>query len=263
MGCSGWSYTSWVGNFYPVKMKPPEFLAFYSGIFDAVEIDSSFYGIPEASRVISWKKASREGFYFCPKVPGEITHENYLSNSKPIFQRFLENMQSLGDKLGPILLQLPPKFKYEFGIENFIDFIEDIPQKTKLAIEFRDQSWFRESVYRVMRDHEYIMVWSESPFVKTVAPITSGDVYLRLVGDRNLPEDKFGKILRSKDEEIQNWASRIKNLGDDVERIFIFANNHFQGFAPGTINALRKAFGLNEVQFVADSSPGSKQRKLF
>ncbi len=264
MGCSGWSYGSWVGNFYPRGMKTAEFLRYYSRIFDAVEIDSSFYGIPDASRIDSWERATREGFYFCPKVPGEITHKNHLKDSNVIFLKFLGNIKSLNTKLGPILLQFPPRFNYDDGRGSFIDFIEDIPKEIRLAVEFRDKSWFNESVYKIMQDHHFITVWSETPFVNTISPVTSDEIYLRLVGDRNLPEEKFGKILRTMDTELQKWASAIKTAGDDVERIFIFANNHFQGFAPGTINALRKFLGLDEIQLAGrGTSNGGRQETLF
>lgn len=264
MGCSGWSYKSWVGNFYPTKMRPDKFLSYYSKIFDAVEIDSSFYSLPDASRVRSWNLDTGQGFKFCPKVPGNITHQNKIQDPDSIFPAFLQNIKILGNKLGPILLQLPPHFTYSEGVKNFIDFLELVPEKINFAVEFRDNSWLNETVYRIMRDHNFITVWSEAPFVKIVPPLTSNDIYLRLIGERDIPESQFGKIRRTMDEELHKWAAEIKKVQDDVDRIFIFANNHFQGFAPGSVNEFRRVLGLHEIPFVPEkTSDYHRQGTLF
>jgi len=114
LGTQGWGWQHWVGRFYPPGTRPEEYLAFYSRVFDTVEIDTTFYGIPKRSTVLSWAKKVPDGFRFTAKMPRVISHANGLEGGYEDLTRFLQTMSLLGDKLGPILVQLPPTFGYHF-----------------------------------------------------------------------------------------------------------------------------------------------------
>ncbi|MDS0256614.1 DUF72 domain-containing protein [Thermoplasmatales archaeon AK] len=249
VGCSGWSYSSWVGPFYPEKTKPDKFLKLYSSVFNTVEVDSSFYSVPKGEIVSNWRDSTPSGFLFTMKFPGSITHDNSLADPEGIIPKFIEVAKILGKKLGMVLIQLPPFFEYNSGIGKLKEFLENLADNLKFAIEFRHKSWFREDVYGLLMKRSVTIVWSETPYVEIVPPITSDTIYLRLIGDRNIREDQFGQILRDRTSQIRKWADIIKRHNDDVQRVYVFSNNHFQGFAPGTVSLFSKEMGLNEIRW--------------
>jgi uncharacterized protein YecE (DUF72 family) len=150
VGCSGWSYEDWVGPFYPKDSKPKDFLKLYSSVFNTVEIDSSFYRIPNQAMVSQWKKNTPEDFLFCPKFPKKITHDLKLQNVSSILSFFYKTLAGLGDKLGPLVVQLPHSFKYEKGMPSLTNFVSELKSGFRHAIEFRHVSWFRQDVYKLL-----------------------------------------------------------------------------------------------------------------
>lgn len=265
VGCSGWSYKTWVGPFYPRGAVPENFLRMYSRVFDSVEIDSTFYGIPDASTVKAWKEATPEDFRFYPKIPGKITHDQRLSGIENTLNAFLDSMGNLGDRLGMILIQLPPFFRYENGSEDFLKFLRLLPGKFRFAVEFRHDSWFRESIYSELEASGVTLAWSETPFVDTPGIMTTSEVYLRLVGDRRIPEDQFGSMRLDRSAEIGKWAAELKAMESEIGSASIFSNNHFQGFGPGTVNQFLDQMGRPKIEWGSKilSDHGKKQRTLF
>ncbi|MDA4130772.1 MAG: DUF72 domain-containing protein, partial [Thaumarchaeota archaeon] len=162
IGCSGWSYEDWVGPFYPKGSKAGDYLRMYSSVFDSVEIDSSFYRIPNQFMVSRWKKNTPENFLFSPKFPKKVTHDFKLQNVASTVSFFYKTMGSLGDKLGPVVLQLPPSFKYDKGFSVLEKFIAlDLNTSSfRHAIEFRHKSWFREDVYKLLESNHISFCWS-------------------------------------------------------------------------------------------------------
>jgi len=265
IGCSGWSYRAWVGPFYPSHTSPDRFLQLYSKVFDSVEIDSTFYGIPAAGTVESWRKSTPEDFRFYPKIPGEITHEKRLANSGAILDSFIETMNKLGSRLGTILVQLPPFFRYMEGFDDLEKFIGALPEEFRFAMEFRHDSWFRKEVFSALERAGVTFAWSEAPFAEIPAIMTSQDVYLRLVGDRSLGEREFGAIRLNKSASINKWAAELKSREDEIASAHVFSNNHFQGFGPGTANQFLEALGRKPVnwQFSMLPDQSDRQKKLF
>src|SRR5437660_1032933 len=115
MGCSGWSYQDWVGPFYPRDAKPGEYLKLYSNVFNAVEIDSTYYRTPSPLMVANWRKKTPETFLFTAKFPKKITHELKLRDSLAQLERYYKSISELREKLGPLLIQLPPSFNNHFA----------------------------------------------------------------------------------------------------------------------------------------------------
>ncbi len=263
-GTSGWSYEKWVGPFYPGNIRSANFLKLYSKVFNAVEVDSSFYGSAQDEAVISWKNSTPGDFKFTAKLPRNITHELKLRNVERELDGFIQTITLLGTKLGCILVQLPPFLKYNEGSERLLPFLELLPDDMRFAIEFRDNSWFRKEVFDALRKYGASIVWSEIPVAEVPKILTSDLIYLRLIGDRSIPEDKFGTILVDRSEILKKWANSVRERGD-AEMAYIFSNNHFEGFAPGTINRFRRMLGLDEIGWVERMRGGldDSQRTLL
>lgn len=249
MGCSGWSYRIWEGPFYPKGVQPGDYLEFYASVFDTVEIDSTFYSIPPLNSVRKWVKCTPADFLFSPKLPREITHERKLRNTTLLMDSFTNSLEPIKNKTGDVLIQLPPSLTYDEGIIDFSNFLDDLPNGWKFAVEFRENSWFNDRLYKILEDHNVTMAWSEIPMAKNPAVTTSDNVYLRLVGDRAINEKSFGSILRNMNPVMEMWAANIRSLGDDIKRVFVYSNNHFQGFGPGTVNLFRQTLGVEPVRW--------------
>lgn len=249
IGCSGWSYRAWVGPFYPPGTKLRDFLKLYSRVFETVEIDSTFYSTPADFVVRKWLDSTPDDFIFCPKMPGQITHDNKLKNVDVILEKFLGTMRKLKPKLGTILIQMPPSFSYDAGLDDLKDFLSLLPNDLEFAIEFRHDSLFNDTIYNMLGDHNVTLAWSEIPMAKNPAVSTTRQAYLRLVGDRSIKESEFGSIQREKSSEINHWAGILQERGDNIEKAYVYSNNHFQGFGPATANMMYRTLGLEERRF--------------
>ena len=263
MGCSGWSYEDWVGPFYPKDSKQKDFLRLYSSVFDAVEIDSSFYRIPNQSMVSQWKKNTPEEFIFCPKFPKKITHDLKLQNVSSTLSFMYRTLAGLGDKLGPLVVQLPPSFKYEKGMPSLVNFVSELKGGFWHAIDLRHVSWFRQDVYQLLESKNISFCWSITQYVTTPHTVTSDFVYTRMVGERDIK--KFNEIQKDRSEQMKEMSSALKDVVGSVDDAFVFFNNHFAGFGPESVNEFRRLLGLMEMNFEKMSSGGqqiSLQRSL-
>ena len=257
VGCSGWSYEDWVGPFYPKESKPKDFLELYSSVFDTVEIDSSFYRIPNQFMISQWKKRTPDGFVFCPKVPKKITHDFKLQNVSSTLSFFYKTLAGLGEKLGPLLVQLPPSFKYENGMPVLTDFVSELKEGFRHVIEFRHKSWFRDDVYKLLESKNVSFCWSITQYVETPKKLTSNFVYTRMVGERDII--KFNEIQKDRTEQMKEMSGAVKDVMGSVDDAFIFFNNHFAGFGPESVNEFRRLLGLMEMDFGKMGSAGGVQ----
>ena len=138
LGTCGWSFPDWKGTFYPLGTKDE--LAFYASQFDVVEIDNTYYRIPSAKTVDAWRERTPPGFLFCPKLPGKITHEKMLEGTDELVAVFTDVISRLGDRLGPILIQLHPSFAHHH-LPKLEAFLSRLPAGLRYAVEFRHRSW--------------------------------------------------------------------------------------------------------------------------
>ena len=258
IGCSGWSYKDWHGIFYPKELPAKDFLKFYSGVFNSVEIDSSFYRVPSPAMISQWKGTTPTGFTFSPKLPKKITHENKLLNSEPSLLYFYSVVSKLGPKLGPIAIQLPPSVKLSSHLGVMKEFISQLRPDFRHAVEFRHKSWFTPEVYSLLRGSNVAMVWSLNQYLETPAEVTADFVYLRMVGDREITE--FNGIQRDRSKEMERWAATLKDASGKFESGYVFFNNHFAGFSPESANEFRRLLGLMELDWKAE---GGGQQTLF
>ena len=258
IGCSGWSYKDWQGNFYPAGLGAGDYLRYYSKVFNCVEIDSTFYRVPSAQMVTQWKNNTPEGFLFSPKLPKKITHEKKLKDVGSSLVYFYSVMSKLGKKLGPIAIQLPPSIKVATHKELMDEFIGQLSPEFKHAIEFRHKSWFTPETYELLHRNNIAMVWSLNQYLETPPEVTADFVYMRMVGDREITE--FGGIQRDRSEDMKRWASVVQDTAGKYESGYIFFNNHFAGFSPESANEFRRLLGLMELDWKVQ---GTEQRTLF
>jgi len=247
IGCSGWSYQDWVGPFYPKDARPSDYLRLYSNVFDAVEVDSTYYRNPSPLMVSNWRRATPEGFVFTAKFPKKITHEKKLRDVGEQLERFYKSMSELREKLGVLLVQLPPSFNYKKDREALEQFLGQIDTGYRHAIELRNRSWFRPDVYEMLGQSNVALVWSENQYASTPPEATSDVAYVRMVGDRSITD--FSKTQRDQGEVMRKWYSALEEKSSLFKQGFIFFNNHFAGFGPGSVNEFRRLAGLAELDW--------------
>ena len=199
IGCSGWSYSAWQGPFYPPDMNnSSDWLRYYASVFDYVEIDSSFYRMPNTFMVKNWFKKTPEHFRFTAKFPKVITHDKRLKNISKELEYFHKAMLPLKDKTLALLIQLPPSLKITEGIENMRQPL--VPRldsnNFRYAVEVRDRSWFQNLAYNFFADNNICMVWSKLAELRTPPIATTDFLYLRFIGDRGIDEKISEKYRR-------------------------------------------------------------------
>ncbi len=224
IGTSGWHYDHWKGPFYPEKFPPDKMLSFYSRRFKTVEINNSFYKLPDKKTFKQWFKIVQGDFLFAVKASRYITHMKKLKDPKEGLTNFFNNVGSLKNKLGPILFQLPPRWHLNLGrLESFLD---QLPKKQRCAFEFRDHSWFDENVYRTLAKHNASFCIYELAGQKSPEEVTADYVYVRLHGpESNAYEGKYS-IKR-----LKTWAGKFKKWMQQGKDIYCYFDNDQKGFA--------------------------------
>lgn len=249
VGTSSWSCPDWVGPFYPPTLKPGRFLEAYARSFRAVEIESTYYGIPERSVVIGWRERTPPEFVFAAKVPGSISQEKLLRNGDAELATFLSTMESLGDRLGPLLLQFPYFNKNAFASRAAFDkllrpFLKSLPKDFHFALEIRNKNWISWDFFELLRDHSVafaLVAQAWMPGIDTLAKaldvVTADFCYARFVGDHKAitaEPRKWDKLVDDKSAEMTLWSGELKKIVGRGIRTYAFFNNHYAGFAPGS-----------------------------
>jgi uncharacterized protein YecE (DUF72 family) len=239
IGTSGWSYKDWVGPFYPKGTAAGDYLQIYSKMLNTVEIDSTFYGIPRESIIIKWKESTPHGFIFCPKVPSEITHDNRLENSDGIWERFLNTMNLLDDKLGPVVLQFDYKFSYEEHLNNLKAFLDRHSDEVQICVEIRNRNWHREEFYELLQKYNTALVLNDLYYMPRVVRLTADFTYVRLLGNRKQIPDNFSHVRVNRDKDLDWWSHWIEEFLEKELEVYVYSNNRYQGHAPTTIELLQ------------------------
>ncbi|MGH9879347.1 MAG: DUF72 domain-containing protein [Nitrososphaerales archaeon] len=247
VGCSGWSYSSWDGHFYPKGTESKSYLPYYSKVFDYVEIDSSFYRIPNRSMTIRWATLTPDNFRFTAKFPQVVTHDTRLGGGLEDLKHFFEMMKPLERKLLCLLIQIPPSLTKDEGLPKLESLIHVLWKKYRYAIEVRHKSWFTKEVYKLLSANNICLAWSQLDAIRTPPEVTTDFVYLRFIGDRSIDEKDFGKIQKDRLKEMEVWASRLKMSQKKISLAIVAANNHYAGFGPATANEFRKMVGMQPV----------------
>ncbi|MBN1149500.1 MAG: DUF72 domain-containing protein [Anaerolineales bacterium] len=254
IGTMGFSYKDWNGAFYPAGMKAHRYLAYYSRIFNAVEVDSTFYGAPKANTVRHWAAATPDGFRFCLKVPRQITHDAGLVGVEADLAQFLEIARSLGEKLGVVLFQFPPSFTAK-QLPALQRLLPELPTDIRFAVEIRDQSWYTavdNQGYPLLAGalEKYAVCWAatEYPGLPDSIYPTSRFLYVRWIGQHgSYAHHDRERVDRG--ANMQAWWMRIRDLMEPVEALYGFFNNDYAGFAAGTANRFKWIAGLPVESF--------------
>jgi uncharacterized protein YecE (DUF72 family) len=223
LGVSGWSYNEWVGSLYTSKDR---MFSQYTKIFNTAEINSTFYRYPSEGLVYGLMRNSPPEFVFSAKVPRDITHKKRLRLDRGVedaLYRFLDVIQLLAEKLGALLIQLPPSFTYSKDGEAFVEFLNILPKNFHFAVEFRHPSWLKTQVFDHLEKHKVAYTIVDEPTIPPDAHITTDFSYIRWHG-HGTPIWYNYDYSR---EELENWIPRVKNVADKTRRVYAYFNNHF------------------------------------
>jgi uncharacterized protein YecE (DUF72 family) len=226
-GTSGYNYDPWSGPFYPDDLPKKKMLEFYASRFDTVEINYSFYRKPAPSTLTNWAAQVPESFRFVLKGWQRITHQQRLKDAGPLVASFWEVAQVLGERLGPILFQLPPNLHKDTALLH--EFLETLPDGLRSAFEFRHESWFDEEVYALLRGAGAALCVAESEKLTTPLVSTAPFGYLR---------------LRREDyrlEDVDAWAQRIREAAF-VGEVYVFFKHEDEGNGPAFASRFLKSF---------------------
>jgi uncharacterized protein YecE (DUF72 family) len=259
IGALAWSFQEWRGSFYPSDLPESERLEFYSRYLPAVEIDSTFYGVPAENAVRRWVEVTPSSFRFSCKLPREITHVCKLRDCSAELTAFLRAVEPLESKLRVILVQLPPSFTPKDGRQTLRKFLAQLPKDFRFAIEFRNQGWHRPQIIRLLENCRVCWVWADiSPLnERNLAPFeflpkTTDFIYLRLLGDYATKYDgagkfihRYDKLLWKREAALESWALKIERHLGEARNVWAFVSNHFEGFAPETAQRLAQRLGYD------------------
>jgi len=250
IGTSGWGYDEWIGPFYPKGLASKDFLSYYSEVFYTNEINTTFYNIPSKWVVENWAKGTPSDFFFSAKLPKSITHENKLDIDKisEDLIYFLDVMNPLIDarKLIAFLVQLPPSFKRDDHFNNLKEFVDNWPKNREreaynLVIEFRHKSWMSDEVFNYLKSENLTYCAVIEPLLPPRMDITNPKfAYIRFHGYGKKPW--FDYFFN--EEEIKKWAIPIRKVIQNSEKIGIYFNNHFSGYAAKNSLMLMKELNI-------------------
>ena len=217
VGTSGYSYKEWKGNFYPEDLPAKEMLAYYAQRLPAVEINNTFYRLPQPAMVENWKAQVPQGFRFSIKATQRITHIKRLKNCAEETKYLMETAALLGEQLGVVLFQLPPNSKKDS--ERLREFLDCLPEKTRAAFEFRHESWFDDEMFQLLQDKNCALVVSDTDEKPLTSITTTADWgYLRL------------RRTAYSDEDLKDWMRRVKD--QKWKDAFVFFKHEDEGVGP-------------------------------
>lgn len=187
VGTSGFSYKEWRPAFYPADLAESKFLPYYAARLSTVELNNTFYRFPSEKSLRAWAEETPANFTFAVKANQKITHIARLNDAGPLASDFVARCGVLGDKLGPILFQLPPNFKRDDA--RLAGFLQALPTAARYAFEFRHASWFDAPVLDILRRHGAALAISEDEKLQTPREITAPFSYVRLRREPYEPAD--------------------------------------------------------------------------
>ncbi len=218
IGTSGYNYKEWKGPFYPAEITDPEMLKFYAQRFSTVEINYTFYRMPNVRTLQSWAKETPDGFLFTLKAPRRITHDLRLRDAADPLTYFCDTAKALKAKLGAMLFQLPPFLKKD--VARLEDFLHQLPPGFRPAFEFRHQSWFADDVFECLRRFDVALCIAEHEERSAPFEQTAHFGYFRL----RRPDYS--------DAEIEAWAQRLQQAATQWKDIFVYFKHEGEGKGP-------------------------------
>ncbi len=218
IGTSGFDYQEWKPSFYPEDLPRKRFLQYYATRFRSVELNNTFYRIPNAKTIASWGDATPDAFRFALKAPRKITHIERLKVPSEALNYFLQTASGLKERLGVLLFQLPPFFKSDS--QRLTEFLGVLPREIPAALEFRHESWFTADTYRVLEKNSAALCINDGDDKTTPVTVTSRLTYLRLRRSNYAPEQR------------SEWQEKIKAWAGQGIDVFAFIKHEDNPEAP-------------------------------
>lgn len=256
LGTIGFSYKDWEGSFYPTGTPQRGYLAYYSKAFNCVELDTTFHSIPRAQIVQSWMSSTPPGFRFCLKTPRLITHELKLAGALGAMAEFIDSLQPLAEKMGPVLIQLPPRYSQE-NYNQLAEFLAGLPRPNKYAVEFRHISWYNAKTSELLSRHQVGWVATDFPNLPKQLEGTCDFLYIRWIGINGMYQRHTHERV-DKTSQLKWWLDSIRSFEKHVSTIYGFFNNDYAGFAAGTCRRFKQLAGMQDEE---DHLP--TQERLF
>jgi uncharacterized protein YecE (DUF72 family) len=239
IGTSGWHYKHWLGTFYPAGTSAKQQFNYYAKLFDTVEINNSFYKLPSREVFEGWYKNSPQKFLFVVKANRFITHNLKLSRPIEPLARLFNSILGLKEKLGPILFQLPPKWKV--NIERFREFLQALPAAYSYVFEFRNETWYHEEVYRLLQEFNCAFCIYELAGHISPIKVTADFVYVRLHGPT---ENKYQGSYSN--AALRKWAKQCIEWQSQKKDVYVYFDNDQEGYA--AFNAVTLKALVNKLQ---------------
>jgi len=224
VGTSGWQYRHWRGPFYPAGLATAKWLAYYAARFDTVEVNATFYHLPREGTAAAWRAVAPPGFLYAVKASRYITHMRRLKEPARGLEMFFERLRGLGDRMGPVLFQLPPRFPRDAGLLE--DFLRALPEGVRPVFEFRDERWLCEPVYTLLAGRNAALCIYELGGRHSPVLATADFAYVRLHGPHERYAGDYGPAA------LRTWAERMRAWTENGLDAFCYFDNDQAGYAP-------------------------------
>ena len=231
VGTSGYHYRHWRERFYPRSLPAREWLAYYAERFTTVELNNPFYRLPSEAVFRAWRDQTPPGFRFAVKASRFITHLKRLRDAQAPVATFMQRARLLGEKLGPVLYQLPPSLQRDD--QRLRDFLAVLPAGVEHVIKFRHSSWFDESALDLLRERSVAFCVADHPSAPAPFAITAPFAYLRFHGSQGAYEGSYS------DEELRIRAARLREVAPRLKAVYAYFNNDAHAAAVGDARRLR------------------------
>jgi len=232
VGTSGWSYDHWNDAFYPDGIENEEQLAFCAERFSSVEINNSFYHLPEARQLEAWRDAVPSDFVFAVKASRYITHMKKLNDARESVSRFMDRLEPLQDKLGPVLFQLPPNWRFDH--DRLETFLQGLDTERRHAVEFRDHSWINSEACELLTRHGVAFCIYELAGFETPRTLTADFAYVRLHGPDAAYEGCYD------DQALAGWAGALSAWARQGLDAYCYFDNDQEGYAAHNATRLQQ-----------------------
>lgn len=230
VGCSGWQYKHWRGDFYPAELPQSRWLEYYASRFDTVEVNNTFYRLPEAATFAAWGRRAPRAFLYAVKASRFLTHMKKLKDPEEPLKLFFSRAQRLGSTFGPVLYQLPPR--WPVNLDRFETFLKALPRSRRHAIEFREPSWYSDDVFALMRRHRVALCLHDMQGSASGKIAIGPFVYVRFHGTQ-----KYSGSYS--DAALDSWAEWLADRVRARVPVFAYFNNDTGGHAPRDAVRLR------------------------
>jgi len=232
IGTSGWHYDHWKGPFYPRDIQSDDMLSFYTQQFLTVEINNSFYQLPDKGTFENWRDNTPGGFRFAVKASRYITHMKKLKDPRQPVSDFMDHAQHLDEKLGPILFQLPPNWRV--NAERLENFLEVLPEGYRYTFEFRDPSWFDARIYEILSEHGVAFCMYHLNQRDSPRQVTADFIYVRLHGPDGSYQGSYDL------QTLSGWAGAFSTWAQQGKDIYCYFNNDQGGYAVKNARQLKE-----------------------